>query len=140
MPAKALSRKVLYAALGGDLVIASIKFTAAGITGSSAMLSEGVHSLVDTINELLLLYGTHRGGKPPDADHPFGYGRELYFWSFIVALLVLGLGAGVALYEGISHLLNPAPMKRVLMNYLVLAGSFLCESASWWVAFKTFRD
>ena len=139
MPPTALSIKVLYAALGGDLVIACIKFTAAGFTGSSAMLSEGVHSLVDSVNELLLLYGTRRSNRPPDSGHPFGYGRELYFWSFIVALLVLGLGAGVSLYEGITHLLNPAPMKRVLMNYLVLAGSFLCESASWWVAFKAFR-
>ncbi len=140
MPAKALPRKVLYAALGGDLVIACIKFAAAGLTGSSAMLSEGVHSLVDSTNELLLLYGTHRANKPPDSSHPFGHGRELYFWSFIVALLVLGLGAGMALYEGITHLLNPTPMKRVFMNYVVLAGSFLCESASWWVAFKTFRE
>lgn len=140
MPSRVLSRKVLYAALVGDLLIAVLKFAAAGFTRSSAMLSEGVHSLVDSTNELLLLYGTHRANKPPDSNHPFGHGRELYFWSFIVALLVLGLGAGVALYEGITHLLNPEPMKRVLMNYVVLAGSFLCESASWWVAFKTFRE
>jgi len=135
-----LPRKVIHAALGADLAIACIKFTAAGFTGSSVMLSEGVHSLVDSINELLLLYGTQRAGKRPDSSHPFGYGRELYFWSFIVALLVLGLGAGVSLYEGITHLLNPAPMNRVILNYLVLAGAFVCEAASWWVAFKTFRS
>jgi cation diffusion facilitator family transporter len=140
MQPKALPKTVIYAALGADLAIACIKFTASVLTGSSAMLSEGVHSLVDSVNELLLLYGSRRAAKPADASHPFGYGRELYFWSFIVALLVLGLGAGVSLYEGITHLLNPAPMKRVLMNYLVLAASFGCEAASWWVAFKAFRE
>jgi cation diffusion facilitator family transporter len=139
MPPKALPRKVIYAALGADLAIAGIKFMATALTGSSAMLSEGVHSLVDSINELLLLYGTRRASRPPDSSHPFGYGRELYFWSFIVALLVLGLGAGISLYEGVTHLLNPVPMKRVLMNYLVLAGAFVCEAASWWVALKSFR-
>jgi cation diffusion facilitator family transporter len=140
MPTQALPRKVIYAALGGDLAIASIKFTASTFTGSSAMLSEGVHSLVDSVNELLLLYGTRRASKPPDSSHPFGYGRELYFWSFIVALLVLGLGAGISIYEGITHLLTPAPLKKVLINYLVLAGAFVCEAASWWVAFKSFRS
>jgi cation diffusion facilitator family transporter len=135
----ALPRTVLYAALGGDLAIASIKFLAAAFTGSSAMLSEGVHSLVDSANELLLLYGTRRADQPPDATHPFGYGRELYFWSFIVALVVLGLGAGISLYEGIMHLLRPMPMQRVLLNYLTLAGAFVCEAASWWVAFQSFR-
>ncbi len=140
MPSTGLPRKVIYAALGADLAIASLKFTAAAFTGSSAMLSEGVHSLVDSINELLLLYGTRRASRRPDSAHPFGYGRELYFWSFIVALLVLGLGAGVSLYEGITHLLTPAPMKRVLLNYLLLAGAFVCEAASWWVAFQSFRS
>jgi len=140
MPPKALPRKVIYAALGADLAIAALKFMATAITGSSAMLSEGIHSLVDSINELLLLYGTHRASRHPDSTHPFGYGRELYFWSFIVALLVLGLGAGVSLYEGVTHLLNPVPMKRVLLNYLVLAGAFVCEAASWRVALKSFRS
>jgi cation diffusion facilitator family transporter len=140
MPSQVLSRKVIYAALGADLAIASMKFTAAAFTGSSAMLSEGVHSLVDSINELLLVYGTRRASKLPDASHPFGYGRELYFWSFIVALLVLGLGAGVSLYEGVLHLAHPVPMKRILMNYVILAGAFVCEAASWWVAFKSFRS
>jgi cation diffusion facilitator family transporter len=133
------STTVVYAALAGNLAIAAIKFVAAALTGSSAMLSEGVHSLVDTINELLLLYGMKRARKPPDVSHPFGHGRELYFWSFIVALLVLALGAGVSLYEGIVHLQNPEPIEKPLVNYVVLAASFACEVGSWWVAFKAFR-
>jgi cation diffusion facilitator family transporter len=136
---KSASRTVAYAALAGNLAIAIVKFAAAALTGSSAMLSEGVHSLVDTINELLLLYGMKRAGKRPDASHPFGYGRELYFWSFIVALLVFALGAGASFYEGITHILNPEPMERPLINYAVLGVSFVCEAASWWVALRTFR-
>jgi len=138
-PHKAAGRRVVYAALAGNLAIALIKFMAAALTGSSAMLSEGVHSLVDTINEVLLLYGLNRAGKPPDLSHPFGHGRELYFWSFIVALLVFALGAGVSLYEGIAHLQNPEPMERPLVNYVVLAASFAAEVSSWWVALKEFR-
>jgi cation diffusion facilitator family transporter len=132
-------RKVVYAALAANLLIAAIKFVAAWITGSSAMLSEGVHSLVDSVNELLLLYGLRRADKPPDVSHPFGHGRELYFWSFIVALLVFALGAGVSLYEGISHLLHPEPLVRPLISYLVLAGAFASEATSWWVALGEFR-
>jgi cation diffusion facilitator family transporter len=139
MASKATSKRVVYIALAGNLSIAIIKFIAAALTGSSAMLSEGVHSLVDTINELLLLYGMKRANKRPDTTHPFGYGRELYFWSFIVALLVLALGAGISLYEGISHILNPEPMQRAFINYLVLGASFACDGTSWWVALKAFR-
>jgi len=135
----ALPRTVIYAALAADLAISTLKFTAAGFTGSSAMLSEGIHSLVDASNELLLLYGTHRAGLPPDAAHPFGYGRELYFWSFIVALMVMGLGAGMSFYEGVTHLLHPAPMRFALLNYLVLGGALVCEGVSWSVAFRAFR-
>jgi len=112
---------------------------AATISGSSAMLSEGVHSLVDTVNELLLLYGLHRAAKPPDRSHPFGYGRELYFWSFIVALLVLAMGAGVSFYEGVMHIRQPEPVQRPLINYLVLAVSFVFEGTSWYVALREFR-
>lgn len=138
MPASS-SHRVVYAALGGNLLIAIAKFVAAGISGSSAMLSEGVHSLVDTTNEVLLLYGLHRAGMPPDRTHPFGHGRELYFWSFIVALLVLALGAGVSFYEGVMHVRHPTPVEHPLINYLVLAVSFLFEGTSWCVAFREFR-
>jgi cation diffusion facilitator family transporter len=139
MQSKNVTKKVVYAALAGNLAIALIKFVAAAITGSSAMLSETVHSLVDTINELLLLYGMRRAAKVPDDSHPFGYGRELYFWSFIVTLLVFALGAGVSFYEGVAHIRNPETITNPLINYLVLAVSFVCEGTSWFVALKTFR-
>ncbi len=133
------SRLVVYAALVGNLCIAIAKFVAAGLSGSSAMLSEGVHSLVDTTNELLLLYGLHRADKQPDTVHPFGYGRELYFWSFIVALLVFAAGAGVSAYEGIQHIRNPEPATNHTVSYVVLGISFLFEGGSWWVALREFR-
>ena len=131
--------KVVHAALFGNLAIAVTKLVAAAVTGSSAMLSEGVHSLVDTSNELLLLHGLRRAAQPPDASHPFGYGREVYFWSFVVALLVFALGGGVSLYEGIVHLRDPEPMQRPMVNYVVLAVSFVFEAGSWWVALRAFR-
>jgi cation diffusion facilitator family transporter len=131
--------KVVYAALLGNVLIAATKFGAAFWTGSSAMLSEAVHSLVDTSNELLLLHGMRRAKQPADAQHPFGYGRELYFWSFIVALMVFGLGAGVSFYEGINHILHPEPISDPLVNYVVLGLSFLFESGSWWIALREFR-
>ncbi|MEO6800951.1 MAG: cation diffusion facilitator family transporter [Rhodanobacter sp.] len=133
------SHKVVYVALAGNLVIAIAKFVAAWLSGSSAMLSEGVHSLVDTVNELLLLYGLRRARMPPDRTHPFGHGRELYFWSFIVALLVLSMGAGVSFYEGVMHIRRPEPIERPLINYLVLAVSFVFEGTSWYVALREFR-
>jgi cation diffusion facilitator family transporter len=133
------SRIVVYAALAGNLLIAVSKFVAAGISGSSAMLSEGVHSLVDTTNEVLLLYGLRRADVPPSRTHPFGHGRELYFWSFIVALLVLAMGAGVSLYEGISHIRRPEPITRPYINYAVLGVAMLFEGGSWLVALREFR-
>jgi cation diffusion facilitator family transporter len=133
------SRVAIYAALAGNLAIAVTKFTAAAVTGSSAMLSEGVHSLVDTGNEVLLLHGLRRSAKPPDAEHPLGYGRELYFWSFIVALLVFAVGAGVSFYEGVAHILEPAPVRNVAWTYAVLGLSMLFEGASWFVALREFR-
>ena len=132
------NRKVVNAALAGNIAIAITKFVAAVVTGSSAMLSEGVHSLVDTCNELLLLHGMRRAALPADEDHPFGHGREIYFWSFIVALLVFALGAGVSFYEGIAHLRHPHPMDRPIVNYVVLAVSFLFEGGSWWIARRAF--
>lgn len=101
------NRRVVLAALFGNGAVAVTKFAAAAITGSSAMLSEGVHSLVDTTNQVLMLHGLRRAAKPPDESHPFGYGRELYFWAFIVALMVFALGAGISLYEGVTHLRHP---------------------------------
>ncbi|MBB4593024.1 cation diffusion facilitator family transporter [Xanthomonas arboricola] len=130
---------VVYVALAGNLAIAVAKFIAAGISGSSAMLSEGVHSLVDTINEVLLLYGLRRAAQAPTPTHPFGYGRELYFWSFIVALLVFAMGAGVSLYEGIVHLRHPEPAKSHLIAYCVLGVSIVFEGISWIVALREFR-
>ena len=133
------SGKVVYAALLGNVLIAITKFAAAAWTGSSAMLSEAVHSLVDTVNELLLLYGIHRSSRPPDSAHPLGHGREMYFWSFIVALMVFGLGAGASLFEGVTHVLHPQPIENPTVNYVVLGLSFVFEFGSWSVALKAFR-
>lgn len=139
MAAHGGSKKVIYAALAGNLLIALTKFIAAWFTGSSAMLSEGVHSLVDTGNGGLLLYGMHRAARPADRTHPLGHGRELYFWSFIVALLVFALGAGVSFYEGVVHIMAPDPVQNPKVNYIVLGLSVLFEGSSWWVALKEFR-
>jgi cation diffusion facilitator family transporter len=133
------SERTVYAALAGNLLIAVTKFIAAALTGSSAILSEGVHSLIDTGNELLLLYGLRRAALPPDPEHPFGHGRELYFWSFIVALLLFALGAGVSFYEGIMHIRDPRPVENVMVSYVVLALSAIFEGLSWRVAFKEFN-
>jgi cation diffusion facilitator family transporter len=139
VPPSPAGTRVVYAALGANLAIAAIKFGAARATGSAAMFSEGVHSLVDSVNELLLLYGLARAAKPPDISHPVGHGRELFFWSFIVALLVFALGACVSFYEGLTRVLHPEPVLRPLVNYLVLAGSFASEATSWRVAVREFR-
>src|ERR1700690_4072499 len=106
------TNSAVWAALTGNLLVAAAKFVAAAVTGSAAMLSEAVHSLVDTVNELLLLYGIRRSVKPPDRLHPLGYGREVYFWSFVVALLIFALGAGISLYQGIGRILHPHPIER----------------------------
>jgi cation diffusion facilitator family transporter len=132
------SKKTVYVALGGNLVIAAAKFAAAWFTGSSAMLSEGAHSLVDCGNEVLLLYGMRRAARPPDLANPFGYGREVYFWSFIVALLFFALGAGVSFYEGIEHLMHPQEIEFFSVPYGVLLISALCEGFSLRVAVKEF--
>lgn len=124
------STRTILIALGANVGIAVAKFGAAALTGSSAMLTEGVHSLVDSTNQLLLLHGRTRASKPADALHPFGYGRELYFWSFIVAIMVFALGAGVSLYEGVLHMLDPEPATSPLVAFAVLAIAFLLEGMS----------
>ena len=131
-------RTAIYAALIGNVLIAMTKAVAATMTGSSAMLSEAVHSAVDSGNALLLLYGLKRAAKPPDRRHPYGYGRELYFWCFVVALLVFALGAGISIYEGIDHIRHPEPISRPLINYIVLGLAFVFEGTSWWFGWKAF--
>lgn len=133
------SRKVIFAALAGNTLIAVTKFVAAGLTGSSAMLSEGIHSTVDTGNQALLLLGLRRSRKPADERFPFGHGKEIYFWSFIVAILIFGLGAGVSVYEGVMHLLEPVEIASPLVNYVVLGVAMVFEGVAWSLAFVEFR-
>lgn len=133
------SRTVLVAALIGNAVIAVTKFVAAAITGSSAMLAEGIHSVVDTGNQVLMLLGLARAKRPPDERFPFGHGKEVYFWSFVVALSIFAVGAGISLYEGIIHLIHPAELGDPTVNYAVLAIAIVAESAAWWVAWKGFN-
>ncbi len=132
------SKLVIIAALAGNTLIAITKFVAASITGSSAMLSEGIHSLVDTGNQGLLLYGLKRAAKPPDENFPFGYGKEIYFWSFIVAILIFALGGGISIYEGIQHIQHPEPISNPLVNYVVLVLAMIFEGAAWFFAFREF--
>jgi cation diffusion facilitator family transporter len=133
------SRKVVYAALAGNGLIAISKFAASMYTGSSAMLSEAIHSFVDTGNQGLLLYGMKRADKPADKFHPFGYGIELYFWAFVVAILIFGLGAGISIYEGIDKVRHPHPITNPYINYLVLGAAMVFESVAWWIAFQELR-
>lgn len=133
------NKLVVYAALLGNLAIALVKFIAAYLTNSSAMLSEAIHSVVDTLNEILLLYGLKKSNKPANFNHPFGYGRELYFWAFIVSLMVFALGALVSMYNGIMHILHPEPILNPTINYVVLGFAFVSEGISWCVALKVFR-
>lgn len=133
------NNRTLLIAFGANLGIAVSKFVAALITGSSAMLTEGIHSVVDSLNQLLLIWGRRQSKKPPDRLHPFGYGRELYFWSFVVAVLVFALGAGVSVYEGIVHIMRPEPAVSPLVAYGVLLVAFLLEGGSTVAAFKEFR-
>lgn len=132
------SKAVIYAALAGNLLIAVSKFVAAAVTGSAAMVSEGIHSVVDSGNQVLLLYGIRRAARPPDAQFPFGYGKEIYFWSFVVAILIFGLGAGVSIYEGIIHLQHPRSLSNPLVNYVVLGLAAVFEGSAWLFAFRSF--
>jgi cation diffusion facilitator family transporter len=133
------SKKVIYAALIGNSAIAVTKFGAAAFTGSSAMFSEAVHSVVDTGNQILLLYGIRRSGREPDDQHPFGYGMELYFWAFVVAILIFAGGAGISFYEGLHKIQTPEPLTSAYVNYIVLGLAILFEAGAWWVAFRAFR-
>ena len=133
------SKKVVIAAFAGNALIAMTKFAAAAVTGASAMFSEAVHSLVDTGNQVLLLHGMKRAARPADEDHPFGYSREIYFWSFVVAVLIFSIGAGVSLYEGVKRIMHPSPIEHAFVNYIVLGAAFVFEAGSWWVAFREFR-
>ena len=139
MSGPAHNNRTLLIAFGANLGIAVAKFVAAGFTGSSAMLTEGIHSVVDSSNQLLLIWGRKQSRKPADAQHPFGYGRELYFWSFVVAVLVFALGAGVSIYEGVIHILEPEHAVSPLIAYGVLLVAFLLEGGSTLAAFREFR-
>lgn len=133
------SKKVIYAALAGNALIAVCKFVGASLTGSSAMLSEGIHSVVDTGNQGLLLYGMKKAEKPADEKHPFGYGAELYFWAFVVAILIFAIGAGISIYEGIDKILHPHTMGDPMINYIILGLAMLFEGAAWFIAYREFN-
>jgi len=135
----ATSNKSIYSALAANLLIAITKFVAGAFSNSAAMISEGIHSLVDTVNQILLLFGLKRSKKPADASRPFGYGKELYFYSFIVSILIFGLGGGLSIYQGITHILRPEELGDPTWNYVVLALSVVFEGASLFIAAKEFN-
>src|SRR4051794_19235176 len=135
----ATSHKSIYGALVANVLIAVTKFIAGAVTNSGSMISEGVHSLVDTTNELLLLLGIHKSQKPPDARRPFGYGKELYFWSFIVSILIFGLGGGISIYQGYLHIRHPEDLGNPFWNYIVLGTSIIFEGTSLIIAIKEFN-
>jgi cation diffusion facilitator family transporter len=138
-PASAGARKVVLAALAGNLAIAVTKFAAFAVTASTAMFTEGVHSLVDTGDQILLLVGQKRAGRPPNDDHPFGYGMETYFWSFIVALMIFLAGGAVSIWQGVERILHPAPVTRPLVSFGVLAASALFDGLSFRTAYREYR-
>src|SRR3982751_1457335 len=135
----ATSHKSIYGALAANVLIAVTKFIAGAVTNSGSMISEGVHSLVDTTNELLLLLGIHQSKKPPDRRRPFGYGKELYFWSFIVSILIFGLGGGISIYHGIGSVREPELLRDPKWNYIVLGLSLVFESISLFIAAREFN-
>jgi cation diffusion facilitator family transporter len=129
----------IYSALAADVLIATTKFFAGAYSNSSSMISEGIHSLVDSTNQVLLLYGMKRSKKAPDKFRPFGYGKELYFWSFIVSILIFGLGGGISVYQGIIHIRHPLPLEDPTWNYLVLGFSIIFDGASFIIAVRNFN-
>lgn len=130
------STRVIVIALLGNLAIAICKFTAAAITGAAAMFAEAIHSLVDTGNQALLLYGVKRAERPADARHPFGYGMEIYFWSFVVAILLFSIGAGVSIFHGIEKIQHPHPVEDPYVNYIVLVLALGFEGYAWRAAYR----
>ncbi len=133
------SKGAVIAAIVANACIAVLKFLAAAVTGSSAMVAEAIHSLVDTGDGALIWIGLKRSQKGPDAQHPFGHGKELYFWIIVVAVMIFAVGGGMSVYEGITHLMHPEPMRDPRWNYFVLAAAFVFEGASWAFAFRSFR-
>ncbi len=133
------SKKVIYAALIGNAIIAVAKFVMSAITGSSAMFSEGIHSVVDTGNQVLLLFGLKQAQKPPNEKYPFGHGKEVYFWSFVVALLIFAVGSGLSIFKGIQHISHPTEITNPLLNYLVLGFAILIEGFVFFIAIKEFK-
>ena len=140
MKAKSSSHKSIYSALIANLLIAITKFVAGAFSNSAAMISEGIHSLVDTVNQLLLLFGLRQSKKPADALRPFGYGKELYFWSFIVSILIFGLGGGLSIYQGVTHIIHPDELRDPTWNYVVLGLSIIFEGTSLIIAWKEFNQ
>lgn len=136
----ARANKSIYSALAANLLIAVTKFVAGGFTSSSSMIAEGIHSTVDTSNQLLLLYGLKKSKKPADQLHPFGYGKELYFWSFIVAIMIFALGGVVSITQGVFHIIKPEELKNPTLNYVVLGLSFIFEGTSLIIALKEFNE
>ncbi len=134
----AKSKVAIYGAIAANVAIAATKFVVAGITGSSAMLSEGIHSAVDTFNGVLLLVGLKLSQRPATPEHPFGHGKELYFWGLIVAVLIFGLGGGLSFYEGVQHVRHPEPLRDPMWNYVVLAVAAVFEGASFVIALRQF--
>jgi cation diffusion facilitator family transporter len=132
------SKLVVYGAIAANGAIAITKFIAAGMTGSSAMLSEGIHSIVDSGNGVLLLVGMKLSQRQATPEHPFGHGKELYFWSLMVAVLIFGLGGGISAYEGVLHMLHPAPLRDAKWNYIVLGAAAMFESGSFVIALRQF--
>jgi cation diffusion facilitator family transporter len=132
------SKIAIYAAIAGNMAIAVTKFVAAAFTGSSAMLSEAIHSVVDTGNGWLMLLGVRKSRKPPDADHPFGHGHELYFWTLIVGVLIFAVGGGMSVYEGLEHILHPRSAENVWWSYGVLGLAVVFEGTTWLFGWKAF--
>jgi cation diffusion facilitator family transporter len=134
------SNVAVFGAIGANVAIAATKFIVAGLSGSSAMLSEAIHSTVDCLNGVLLLTGLRLSERPPTEEHPFGHGKELYFWSLIVAVLIFGLGGGISFYEGVHHIRNPVEIQDPFWNYVVLAAAFCFEGGSFLLAFRQFKQ